>query len=586
MFKSLNLIIFSLSLLSLCLICDNAHAFCGFYATSSKTTAKNNSSEVALMRYGTKTVLSMRNNYKGPAEDFAIVIPVPEALRKKDVHTLPHNTFDRLHQFTAPRLVEYWEHDPCSSNSRGHGKTLVRRGGEISERGRMPVVKASFVVGEYTIEILSAEESNGLETWLTTHGYRLPKGASKILASYIAQGMYFFVAKVDPKKVKFDTSGNALLSPLQFGYTSTEFSLPVRLGLLNASGPQDLIVYILSPERNHFVPSNYKSAFYPTNLVIGDKEAKNYDAFNEALFEDFQRKYPKAFAIEHFWGTGRCDPCPLGGSLDASDVSTLGLKKALEPDLSLDLPAIEFTYPGIREEGHAGLARHISDAQTRDHIQLLGCYDDHRPLGGHTAYLHVSLEISPAGKVERVEMSKRSFHNAEIRRCIEKQLETWTIPASKAKKRSLIEFGIGFYAPAPRRVSPYTKSMWYVTRLHGRYTSKDISEDIRFKRSDLAFEGGQGPPRGPNAALLPFQRTDYSRQFQSRHVLLHDWEKPLTCKYPDRGRWGLSVDMTSKKKATAVGSESSSGKFKLGKDVRKQLDDFYKQQEEAREKTR
>ena len=79
-------------------------------------------------------------------------------------------------------------------------------------------------------EILSAEESNGLETWLTTHGYRLPKGASKILASYIAQGMYFFVAKVNADKVKFDDKGNAMLSPLRFHYDTEEFSLPIRLG--------------------------------------------------------------------------------------------------------------------------------------------------------------------------------------------------------------------------------------------------------------------------------------------------------------------------------------------------------------------
>lgn len=583
MLKRLELFIFSLSLLSFCLICDKAHAFCGVYATSSSAAAKNNSSEVALMRHGTRTVLSMRNNYKGPAEDFAIVIPVPEILEKADVHTLPHEVFDKLDRFTAPRLVEYWERDPCSSGYGKGTKTLVRMRSEMSAtHGRTTVVKASFVVGEYTIQILSAEESTELEKWLTDHGYKLPKGASKVLASYIAQGMYFLVAKVDPKKVKFDKSGEALLSPLQFAYTSNEFSLPVRLGLLNASGPQDLIVYILSQEHTPFISSNYKSAFYPTNLVVGEEEAKHYDAFNEALFEDFQRKHPKTLAIEHFWWSKGCDPCPVD-SLNSGDMSTLGLKKALEPDLSLDTPSLEFTYPGIREEGHADLARHIHDAQTRDHLQVLDCYDKHRPRGGHTAYLHVSLEIAPDGQVKRVEMSEKSFQDVETRKCIEKQLETWTVPASTTKKRSLVEFGLGFYTPHPRR--PSYEGRWHVTRLHGRYTSEEISEDIRFEPSDFHVEAGSGPPSGPDATLSPFKRKSYARFFQTRHVLLHNWEEPLTCKYPNRGKWGLSTEMTSKKKTIAVASKTSTGKFKLTKDIQKQLADFYKQQEKERART-
>jgi hypothetical protein len=53
--------------------------------------------------------------------------------------------------------------------------------------------------------------------------------------------MKFFVAKVDPAKVKFE-DGRAALSPLRFHYDSDEFNLPIRLGLANSSGTQDLIV--------------------------------------------------------------------------------------------------------------------------------------------------------------------------------------------------------------------------------------------------------------------------------------------------------------------------------------------------------
>lgn len=54
-----------------------AHAFCGFYVGGAGAKMFNNATEVVLMRHGTTTVLSMQNNYQGPPEKFALVVPVP-----------------------------------------------------------------------------------------------------------------------------------------------------------------------------------------------------------------------------------------------------------------------------------------------------------------------------------------------------------------------------------------------------------------------------------------------------------------------------------------------------------------------------
>ncbi len=56
-------------------------------------------------------------------------------------------------------------------------------------------IEASYTVGEYDILILSAKESDGLETWLKENGYRIPPGASRVLGSYLKQNMRFFVAR-------------------------------------------------------------------------------------------------------------------------------------------------------------------------------------------------------------------------------------------------------------------------------------------------------------------------------------------------------------------------------------------------------
>src|SRR5262245_369504 len=96
-----------------------AQAFCGFYVSGADASLFNNATLVVLMRDGTRTVLSMQNNYQGPPQDFAMVVPVPVVLSEKNVKTLPRDVFGRVDRLAAPRLVEYWEQDPCRPRNYG-----------------------------------------------------------------------------------------------------------------------------------------------------------------------------------------------------------------------------------------------------------------------------------------------------------------------------------------------------------------------------------------------------------------------------------------------------------------------------------
>src|SRR5205814_3383790 len=91
----------------------NADAFCGFYVSGSGEKMFADATQVVLVRDGTRTVLSMQNDYKGPLDDFAMVIPVPVVLHEADVKTLPKDVFAHTDSLGSPRLVEYWEQDPC-----------------------------------------------------------------------------------------------------------------------------------------------------------------------------------------------------------------------------------------------------------------------------------------------------------------------------------------------------------------------------------------------------------------------------------------------------------------------------------------
>ena len=82
-----------------------AAAFCGFYVAGGDQKMFNDATQVVLMRLGTRTVLSMQNNYKGPPEAFAMVVPVPTVLHEADVKTLPKEVFAHVEQMGAPRLV-------------------------------------------------------------------------------------------------------------------------------------------------------------------------------------------------------------------------------------------------------------------------------------------------------------------------------------------------------------------------------------------------------------------------------------------------------------------------------------------------
>ncbi|MEJ7603062.1 MAG: DUF2330 domain-containing protein [Kofleriaceae bacterium] len=304
-----------------------ADAFCGFYINGAGGEMFNNATQVVLMREGTRTVLSMQNNYQGPTQDFALVIPVPVVLKEADVKTLPKEVFSKVDAMGSPRLVEYWEQDPCRVELVYEERMMasapmaatVQKSGGAADYGVK--IEAQFAVGEYNIVILSATESTGLDRYLRAQNYKIPTGAEPLLRPYVEAGSKFFVAKVNPKKVRFE-NGQAMLSPLRFHYDSEEFSLPIRLGLANSSGTQDLIVNILAPGQRYEV-ANYKNVTIPTNIEVKDAVRTRFGEFYAALFDRTVQQNPGAVVTEYAWDAAGCDPCP-GPNLDGNDFATLG----------------------------------------------------------------------------------------------------------------------------------------------------------------------------------------------------------------------------------------------------------------------
>ena len=301
--------------LSVLTIAHPAAAFCGFYVSKADTALFNKSSQVVLARDGDRTVLTMANDFQGDPREFAMVIPVPTLLQRDQIHVGDKRLVDHLDAYSAPRLVEYFDGDPCrvvlrESLDASAPLSATRTEQEESRNRALGVsIEASYTVGEYDILILSARQSGGLETWLTENGYRIPAGASDVLGSYIKQDMRFFVARVNLEEQS--SLGFSYLRPLQIAYESSKFMLPIRLGMVNANGPQDLFVYTLT--RNGRVETtNYRTVKLPTDVEVPLflKNNEEFGNFYQAMFDRrVEQENRRGVFLEYAWGMGWCDPC-------------------------------------------------------------------------------------------------------------------------------------------------------------------------------------------------------------------------------------------------------------------------------------
>src|ERR1043165_5535795 len=272
------------------MISHEALAFCGFYVSKADGTLKNKTSQVILVRDGNKTVITMYNDFQGDFKDFAMVVPVPVVLKKSDIKVVNQQIFTMLNEYSKPRLVEYYDQNPCDrvlyedrAPSMLSGKLAGVANNENKSYKRETVkIEAKYIVGEYDILILSATESTGLKKWLDENGYKIPAGAEEVLQPYIKSNLKFFVVKVNEEEKK-KLPGN-FLRPIQISFNSPKFMLPIRLGMANSDGDQDMIVYAFS-KKGRVEAVNYRTVSLPTGKNIPLFVQNNFGNFYSNLFQ-------------------------------------------------------------------------------------------------------------------------------------------------------------------------------------------------------------------------------------------------------------------------------------------------------------
>jgi len=292
----------------------DAHAFCGFYVAQGNAKLFNRASKVVMVRDGDRTVLTMASDFEGDPRRFAVVIPVPTPITREQIHVGDKALIDHLDAYSSPRLVEYFDPDPCHiavyegmPAAASINVSKMARDEAARARSLGVTIEARYTVGEYDILILSAAQSNGLETWLRGNGYTIPNGASAVLGSYIRQKMKFFVARVNLTEQA--RLGYSYLRPLQVAYESPKFMLPIRLGTVNAAGAQELFVFAIR-RKGRVETTNYRTVKLPSDVDVPLYIRYDFAPFYKALFdEQVRREDMHAIFTEYAWDMNWCDPC-------------------------------------------------------------------------------------------------------------------------------------------------------------------------------------------------------------------------------------------------------------------------------------
>jgi hypothetical protein len=230
-----------------------------------------------------------------------------------------------------------------------------------------------------------------------------------VIGSYIKQKMHFFVAKVDIKR--FGAMGRAYLKPLQVRYQTSKFMLPLRLGTVNANGPQDLTIYALT-QQGRVEATNYRTVKVPSNVHVPLFVAHDFPNVYKALFDRaVARQDMHGVFVEYAWDMGWCDPCaaqPLSkpelSELGANWVPGDGSNVVANRRPSSNPPSAFVTRLHVRYDAQS-FPEDLNFIETSDRENFQARYVLHHPFAGPAS--------CEAGKSYEASLPDRYKHEAE-----------------------------------------------------------------------------------------------------------------------------------------------------------------------------
>lgn len=165
---------------------------------------------------GNTETLILSITFRGDAEDFGWVVPVPS---KPEVSKASDEIFTALEELTIPKVQRY----PTPFGFGGYKLAPEVSTVQVIETKRVDI---------YEVTVLRSGTSKDLSDWLSKNNYPYPKNAAYILDDYIANNWYFVAAKVSTEALGYKTTqqlrdGHA--TPLKIVFKSEKIIYPLKI---------------------------------------------------------------------------------------------------------------------------------------------------------------------------------------------------------------------------------------------------------------------------------------------------------------------------------------------------------------------
>lgn len=227
-----------------------------------------------------ETVLVASAGYRGGGSGFAFILPL--ASEPAEVADGDPSLFVALDQRTAPRVEIYVDDGGssfggCVAASDGGGKGNVDMGFDdvmVKQRGR---------TASYEYVVIGGDTGTAIADWLTAEGYALPPDYADALTPYVADGWYFFAAKVLPEVAQGE------LKPLELHLPPAQpetFEIPFGLSAhsLPPGEPLGITAYLYAAAP--VLPDNYPAAQVDRDALEALSEiTTNYTELERAILE-------------------------------------------------------------------------------------------------------------------------------------------------------------------------------------------------------------------------------------------------------------------------------------------------------------
>jgi len=216
-----------------------------------------------VIREGGHEVLILRTTYRGPAKDFAWVIPVPRAPDGADGLFTASDGHIRW-ELRATRPQKVLQLPPLRSEGKGAALDSAAGGALAEDEVR---VLSRRAVGKYDASVLAARDAGALTNWLKRNRYPMPDAARPIIAEYIEKGWVFVAMRVldwvQAEKPVLDA-----VTPIGIRFQTETLVFPLAISKVSAPPKTTLIlqVYDDAPVRCAELPVWHLIGSGPTRI--------------------------------------------------------------------------------------------------------------------------------------------------------------------------------------------------------------------------------------------------------------------------------------------------------------------------------